>query len=86
MKISICLPYMKPEFDRGRLQAWCQLADGGEFASISCGERIIDSSHDMRCLMAAAAALTVGGPLWQFRRTLSKDEAAGGNHAPGLAG
>ncbi len=58
MKISLCLPYMKAALDRDTLQRWCAAADAGPFASLSCGERVVDYSHDMRVLLSAAAALT----------------------------
>ena len=58
MKISLCLPYMKAEIDRGVLDAWCHAADEGPFESLSCGERIMGPAVDMRVMLSAAAALT----------------------------
>lgn len=58
MKISICLPYAKPEYDRSTTLDWCRMADEGPFESLGCGERIISHTQDMRVILSAAAALT----------------------------
>lgn len=58
MKISICLPYAKPEYSRATTLDWCRMADEGPFESLGCGERIISHTQDMRVLLSAAAALT----------------------------
>lgn len=58
MKISLCLPYMKPDIDRQVLLNWCQAADAGPFESLSCGERITGPTMEMRMMLAAAAAVT----------------------------
>lgn len=58
MKISICLPYAKPEYSRATTLDWCRLADQGPFESLGCGERIVSHTQDMRVVLSAAAALT----------------------------
>lgn len=58
MKFGICLPYMKDNYDREAILAWCRTIDSGPFASLSCGERISGNSYEMRALLAAAAAVT----------------------------
>jgi alkanesulfonate monooxygenase SsuD/methylene tetrahydromethanopterin reductase-like flavin-dependent oxidoreductase (luciferase family) len=58
MKIGLCLPYMKAGMTRGDYHAWFRHIDQGPFHSLSCGERIIGPSYDMRILLAAAATLT----------------------------
>ncbi len=58
MKISICLPYMKPGLDRATILQWCRLVDQGPFHSLSCGERITGPTLEMRNVLAAAAAVT----------------------------
>ncbi|MEH6549200.1 MAG: LLM class flavin-dependent oxidoreductase [Pseudomonadales bacterium] len=58
MKIGICLPYMKPEYDREALFQWCRRIDEGPFHSLSCGERITGYTYDMRVMLSAAAVLT----------------------------
>ncbi len=58
MKVGICLPYAEKELDRQCLIDWCRAVDQGPFSSLSCGERIIGASRDMRVVLAAAAALT----------------------------
>lgn len=58
MKIGICLPYMEREYDRAVTLDWCRVADAGPFSSLSCGERIVGPTQDMRVLLSAAAALT----------------------------
>ncbi len=58
MKISLCLPYMKPEIDRQVIVDWCRAADDGPFETLSCGERINGPSLEMRTVLGAAAALT----------------------------
>jgi alkanesulfonate monooxygenase SsuD/methylene tetrahydromethanopterin reductase-like flavin-dependent oxidoreductase (luciferase family) len=58
MKISFCLPYMESRYDRSTTLDWCRLLDQGPFASLSCGERIISATQDMRIVLGAAAALT----------------------------
>ncbi len=58
MKISLCLPYNKPEIDRATLIDWCRAADEGPFESLSCGERVMGPAVDMRVMLAGAAALT----------------------------
>lgn len=58
MKISLCLPYMKPEIDRQVIIDWCRAADEGPFETLSCGERINGPSMEMRTVLGAAAVLT----------------------------
>lgn len=58
MKISICLPYMEPDFGRDELLAWCRRVDDGPFYSLSCGERITGYTLEMRNVLAFAAAVT----------------------------
>ncbi len=58
MKISICVPYAKPEYDRATTLDWCRLADEGPFESLGCGERIVGHTQDMRVVLSAACALT----------------------------
>jgi len=58
MKIGVCLPYMKDGMSREDFHRWFRAIDAGPFHSLSCGERIIGSSFDMRILLAAAATLT----------------------------
>lgn len=58
MKISICLPYAKPDYDRATTLDWCRMADEGPFESLGCGERIISHTQDMRVVLSAACALT----------------------------
>ena len=58
MKIGLCLPYMKAGMTREDYHAWFRLIDQGPFHSLSCGERILGPTFDMRILLASAAALT----------------------------
>jgi alkanesulfonate monooxygenase SsuD/methylene tetrahydromethanopterin reductase-like flavin-dependent oxidoreductase (luciferase family) len=58
MKIGLCLPYMKPGLTREDFQAWFRHIDQGPFHSVSCGERILGPTYDMRVLLAAAAMAT----------------------------
>ena len=58
MKIGICLPYMKEGLSREDLLAWFKRVDGGNYHSISCGERVHGPTLDMRVILAAAAAVT----------------------------
>ncbi len=58
MKFGVCLPYMKREIDRDTILDWCRLVDAGPFETLSCGERIVSYTQDMRVLLSAAAALT----------------------------
>lgn len=58
MKIGLCLPYMKAGLTREDYHAWFRHIDQGPFHSLSCGERIIGPTQDMRILLASAAALT----------------------------
>lgn len=58
MKIGLCLPYMKPGLRREDFLAWFRRIDQGPFHSVSCGERIIGPTYDMRVLLAAAAMAT----------------------------
>ena len=58
MKIGVCLPYMKREWRRESLLAWCRQLDHGPFHCLSCGERVTGHSVDMRVSLAAAAAAT----------------------------
>lgn len=58
MKIGLCLPYMKRNFDRAAILEWCRRIDQGPFSSLSCGERITGYTYEMRTLLAAAAAVT----------------------------
>ena len=58
MKIGLCLPYMKHGLTREDYHAWFRRIDQGPFHSLSCGERILGPTYDMRILLASAAALT----------------------------
>ena len=58
MKIGLCIPYMKRNYARQQILNWCRRIDQGPFDMLSCGERIVGYSSDMRILMAAAAAVT----------------------------
>ena len=58
MKISICLPYAKTEYDRATTLDWCRKIDEGPFESLGCGERIVSHTQDMRVVLSAACALT----------------------------
>ena len=58
MKIGLCLPYMKHGLTREDYHGWFQRIDQGPFHSLSCGERILGPTYDMRILLAAAATLT----------------------------
>ena len=58
MKIGLCLPYMKEGMTREDYHAWFRHIDAGPFHSLSCGERIIGPTMDMRILLASAAAIT----------------------------
>jgi alkanesulfonate monooxygenase SsuD/methylene tetrahydromethanopterin reductase-like flavin-dependent oxidoreductase (luciferase family) len=58
MKIGLCLPYMKKGLTRDDYHAWFRHIDQGPFHSLSCGERILGPTYDMRILLASAAALT----------------------------
>jgi alkanesulfonate monooxygenase SsuD/methylene tetrahydromethanopterin reductase-like flavin-dependent oxidoreductase (luciferase family) len=58
MKIGLCLPYMKAGLSRDDYLAWFQHIDQGPFYSLSCGERILGPTYDMRILLAAAAMAT----------------------------
>ncbi len=58
MRYGVCLPYMKHDYDRDTLLAWCRTIDAGPWDSLSCGERITGPTCDMRILLGAAAALT----------------------------
>jgi alkanesulfonate monooxygenase SsuD/methylene tetrahydromethanopterin reductase-like flavin-dependent oxidoreductase (luciferase family) len=58
MKIGLCLPYMKQGLTRDDFHAWFRHIDQGPFHSLSCGERILGPTYDMRILLASAAAIT----------------------------
>ena len=58
MKIGLCLPYMKKGMTRDDYHRWFRYIDQGPFQSLSCGERIIGPTFDMRMLLASAAAVT----------------------------
>jgi alkanesulfonate monooxygenase SsuD/methylene tetrahydromethanopterin reductase-like flavin-dependent oxidoreductase (luciferase family) len=58
MKIGLCLPYMKAGLTREDYHAWFRHIDQGPFHSLSCGERILGPTYDMRVLLASAAAVT----------------------------
>jgi len=58
MKIGLCLPYMKAGLTRADYLAWFRHIDQGPFHSLSCGERILGPSYDMRVVLAAAAMAT----------------------------
>lgn len=58
MRIGICLPYMKPGQDRAVTLGWSRAIDAGPYATLSCGERIVGPTQDMRITLAAAAAVT----------------------------
>jgi alkanesulfonate monooxygenase SsuD/methylene tetrahydromethanopterin reductase-like flavin-dependent oxidoreductase (luciferase family) len=49
---------MKTGMTREEFHCWFRDIDQGPFSSLSCGERIIGPSFDMRILLASAAALT----------------------------
>jgi alkanesulfonate monooxygenase SsuD/methylene tetrahydromethanopterin reductase-like flavin-dependent oxidoreductase (luciferase family) len=58
MKIGLCLPYFKAGVSRETFHQWFKAIDQGPFHSVSCGERIIGPTYDMRVLLASAAAVT----------------------------
>ncbi len=58
MKIGLCLPYMKKDYDRDTILEWFRRVDQGPFSSLSCGERITGYTYEMRVLLSAAAAVT----------------------------
>lgn len=58
MKIGVCLPYMKEGLTRADYLAWFKRIDEGPFDSLSCGERVLGPTYDMRVLLSAAAAVT----------------------------
>ncbi len=58
MKYGLCLPYMKRGMTREDYHRWFRHIDEGPFYSLSCGERIIGPTFDMRILLASAAAIT----------------------------
>jgi alkanesulfonate monooxygenase SsuD/methylene tetrahydromethanopterin reductase-like flavin-dependent oxidoreductase (luciferase family) len=58
VRYGICLPYMKRDYDRDTILAWCRAIDAGPWDSLSCGERITGYTCDMRVLLSAAAAVT----------------------------
>lgn len=49
---------MERDYDRAVTLDWCRTIDAGPFSSLSCGERVVGPTQDMRVLMSAAAALT----------------------------
>jgi len=49
---------MKPGMRREDFMAWFRHIDQGPFHSVSCGERILGPTYDMRVLLAAAAMAT----------------------------
>ena len=58
MKVGLCLPYMEAGMTREDFHNWFRLIDQGPFHSLSCGERILGPTFDMRILLASAAAIT----------------------------
>ena len=58
MKYGLCLPYMKAGLTRQDYINWFEHIDQGPFHSLSCGERIIGPTYDMRVILAAAAMVT----------------------------
>ena len=58
MKIGLCLPYMKRGMTRDDYHRWFRHIDQGPCHSLSCGERILGPTFDMRILLASAAAIT----------------------------
>ena len=58
MKVGLCLPYMEAGMTREEFHNWFRLIDQGPFHSLSCGERILGPTFDMRILLASAAAIT----------------------------
>lgn len=58
MKVGLCIPYMKRDYDRERILTWARKIDQGPFDSLSCGERITGYTYEMRILLAACAAVT----------------------------
>ena len=58
MKIGLCLPYMKEGLTRDDHLTWFRRIDQGPFHSLSCGERILGPTVDMRVILSAAAAVT----------------------------
>ena len=58
MKIGLCLPYMEAGMTREDYHRWFRAIDEGPFHSLSCGERIIGPTFDMRILLSSAAAIT----------------------------
>ena len=63
MKIGLCLPYMKPGLTREDFMAWFRHIEQGPFDSVSCGERVIGPTYDMRVLLAAAAMATAAATM-----------------------
>jgi alkanesulfonate monooxygenase SsuD/methylene tetrahydromethanopterin reductase-like flavin-dependent oxidoreductase (luciferase family) len=58
MKYGLCLPYFKKGMTREDYHHWFRRIDQGPFHSLSCGERILGPTFDMRVLLASAAAVT----------------------------
>ena len=48
MKYGLCLPYFKRGVTREDYHRWFRHIDQGPFHSLSCGERIIGPTFDMR--------------------------------------
>lgn len=91
MKIGLCLPYMKRDYDRATFLEWCRRVDQGPFSSLSCGERITGYTYEMRTLLAAAAAVTervkivpslyvlpMHSAVWAAKEIATLDQISGG--------
>lgn len=91
MKIGICLPYMKRDFDRETILAWIRRIEEAGFSSITCGERITGYTYEFRMLLAAAAAVTervrivpslyvmpMHNAVWAAKEIATLDQLSGG--------
>ncbi len=91
MKYGVCLPYMKPDFDKATMREWCRRVDEGPFDAIYCGERITGTSHEMTVLLSMAAAFTervriipslyvlpMHSAVWAAKQVATLDRMSGG--------
>jgi alkanesulfonate monooxygenase SsuD/methylene tetrahydromethanopterin reductase-like flavin-dependent oxidoreductase (luciferase family) len=58
MKLSMSLPTMAGDLDRGRLREWCAAVEAGPFHAIAVGERIGYDNLEMHTALTYAAAVT----------------------------
>ncbi len=58
IEIGVTLPTMLPATDRAALLAWGRAIDGGPFASLAAGERVLYESLDPLVALAVCAAAT----------------------------